>query len=173
MKKYIIFSLLTIFGLTSDLNAQSDKSPVFKVQIDRDTVLMGNYFKVTFELENAKGVNFEMPTFDNFDIVGGPNQSSSFSMINGDVSQKVTYTFFLKPKMEGSYFIEPASIEVDGGVMETLPLEVNVYPNPDGIVQEEKPKMDERMDFFFRGREGQPLPQPEKPKKEKRKTYKL
>ncbi|MEZ4980116.1 MAG: hypothetical protein R2769_00715 [Saprospiraceae bacterium] len=41
--------------------------------------------------------------------------------------------------MEGSYFIEPASIEVDG-VMETLPLEVNVYPNPDGIVAGRKTK---------------------------------
>jgi hypothetical protein len=172
MKCKSVFSILLFSLLVSNVWGQDEKAPVFSVEINRDSVLMGNYFKVTFLLEDGKGVNFQVPEFKDFEVVGGPNQSSSFSMVNGDVSQKMSYSFFLKPKMEGSFFIEPASIEVDGAVLETLPLEVNVYPNPDGIIQKEEERMPNQMDFFFRDNDRLPEIKREQPQK-KRKTYKL
>ncbi|MCB0661132.1 MAG: BatD family protein [Saprospiraceae bacterium] len=172
MKWNVWLSMILWISISSSLQAQSQKNPVFTVEINRDSVLMGNAFKVTFLLENGKGLNFQVPEFKDFEVVGGPNQSSSFSMVNGDVSQKMSYSFFLSPKMEGSFFIEPASIEVGGKVLETLPMEVNVYPNPDGIIQQDDEVIQHNMDFFFRDNDEHPQPKMEEPQK-KRKTYKL
>ncbi|TVR76823.1 MAG: hypothetical protein EA409_12845 [Saprospirales bacterium] len=107
---------------------------VFKVEVSTDTVLMGNYFEVKFTVENARP-SFSPPDFTDFEIVGGPNQSSSFSMVNGRVSQSATYTYFLQPREEGIFYVQAAAIEVDGKYLETPPVEIFVMPNPDGIIE--------------------------------------
>ncbi|TVQ45600.1 MAG: hypothetical protein EA362_08525 [Saprospirales bacterium] len=107
---------------------------VFKVEVSSDTVLIGNYFQLKFTVENARG-GFVPPDFYGFEVVGGPNQASSFSMINGKVTQSASYTYYLEPLQEGILFIEPASIEIGGKIMETPILEINVLPNPDGIIE--------------------------------------
>ena len=107
---------------------------VFRVEVSTDTVLLGNYFELKFTVENARG-NFVHPDFYGFEIVGGPNHSSSFSMINGRVTQSATYTYYLQPLDEGIYFIDPASIDVNGKIMETPTLEIIVIPNPDSIIE--------------------------------------
>lgn len=172
MKRKGVIGIIFFSLLATSVWCQDEKAPVFSVEVNRDSILMGNHFKVSFLLENGKGINFQVPEFQDFEVVGGPNQSSSFSMVNGEVSQKMSYSFFLRPKMEGSFFIEPASIEVDGEVLETLPLEVNVYPNPDGIIQSDEERMHPQMDFFFRDKDRLQEVRPEKPEK-KRKTYRL
>ncbi|HQU59953.1 MAG TPA: BatD family protein, partial [Saprospiraceae bacterium] len=68
----------------------------FSVEVSSDSILMGNYFKVVFTLENANGEQFEAPLFQGFDVVSGPSFSSSISVINGQTSQKVSYTYYLQ-----------------------------------------------------------------------------
>lgn len=148
----------------------------FTVEVNTDSILLGNHFEVSFTLENGKGTDFRAPQFEGFNIVGGPNQSSSFSMVNGDVTQSQSYSFYLEPKDIGNYYIEPASIEVDGQIIETAPVEIIAVPNPDGIKQ--TPKSNRKNESLFREFDfGFPTP-PEPPtppamKKKKRKTYKL
>ena len=157
----------------------------FSVEVSSDSILMGNYFKVVFTLENANGEQFEAPLFQGFDVVSGPSFSSSISVINGQKSQKVSYTYYLQAREIGNYYIEPASIAAGGKILETLPVEVIVVPNPDGIIQ--KPEQPESPSPW--GLDGwdwpdirlfakpmlpeSPAPQPEAPPKKKRKTYKL
>lgn len=170
--------LSIIFVLAASCFAQKD--PKFTVRVSNDSILLGNSFEATFTLENAQGTNFQMPEFSNFTIVGGPNQSSSFSMMNGEVTQTISYSFFLKPKDIGNFYVEPASIEVDEMVLETQPLEIIAVPNPDGIIQRPKKRGQEWNDDFF-GRSfdfdmpstPQPPPTPKTKKKKKRKTYRL
>lgn len=107
----------------------------FSVEVSTDSLLMDNPLQVRFTLANGDGQDFEAPLFTGFNVVSGPNVSSSISMMNGAVKQSVSYTYLLMPDQVGNYFIEPASIVVDGKVLETLPLEVVVVPNPDGIRQ--------------------------------------
>jgi hypothetical protein len=117
---------------------------------------MNNYFTVSFTLENAEGANFMPPAFDEFEVASGPNTSSSMSIMNGQVSQKVTYTYYLRPRDIGNYFIEPASIESDEGVLETLPREVIVLPNPDGIIQQPQQRT-QPFNFNMDGFSGSPF----------------
>jgi hypothetical protein len=137
MKLTLIIGCMA-FMMGSHLMAQD--GPKFTVEVSSDSILMNNYFTVSFTLENAEGANFMPPAFDEFEVASGPNTSSSMSIMNGKVSQKVTYTYYLRPRDIGNYFIEPASIESDEGVLETLPREVIVLPNPDGIIQQPKPR---------------------------------
>ncbi|MCB0546536.1 MAG: BatD family protein [Phaeodactylibacter sp.] len=180
MKKVLpsIFAIALSLGL---LSAQNDAT--FRVEVSSDSILMGNYFKVTFSLESAGGENFQPPIFSGFDVVSGPNYSSSFSMVNGKASQSVSYTYYLRPRDVGNYYIEPASIAVGEKVLETIPVAVTVVPNPDGVIQEpEERKTLPGFDWDFWDRPSipqpflqpdAPAPQPQQQKKPKRKTYKI
>lgn len=114
----------------------SQQMATFTIEVSTDSILLGNYFEVTFTLQNANGNNFEPPIFKDFQVMAGPNVSTSLSMTNGQVKQSVTYSYYLEPKDIGNYYIEPASIEADGKVLVSEPLEVMVVPNPEGIIQQ-------------------------------------
>ena len=118
-----------------------------KVEVSSDSLLYGNYFEVRFTIENAAG-DFEAPDFDGFEVLSGPNTSSSFSMINGKVTQKASYAYVLRPVREGILYIHPAVFRTGGEVLETEPLLIQVHPNPAGI-EENKTFRDEELDPFF------------------------
>ncbi|HHH50714.1 MAG TPA: hypothetical protein ENK52_07025 [Saprospiraceae bacterium] len=168
MKNIIL--LFSLF-LSIQMTAQDVK---ILVETSGDSVLLGNYIEVRFTIENAKIKEFIAPQFEGFTIVGGPNQSSSFSMVNGDVTSSVSYSYYLEAKDIGNYYIDPASIDTGEEILETKPIEIIVLDNPDGIIQ--KPNMD-RKEFRFFDREMMPS-FPQKPKqkakpKKKRKVYKI
>ncbi len=154
MRKLILFccGLLPAFVML-----QAQEGPSFHVEVSTDSILLGNYFSTTFVLENAQGNDFNFPEFRDFTIVGGPNFSSSTQIVNGEMSQRISYTFFLEPRDVGEFYIEPASVESNGEVFETLPLAVRVAPNPDGIIQRPEQSQgnadfwgDDFFDDFFR-----------------------
>lgn len=164
MKQFLLILTTTLITVVS--YAQDAK---FTATVTIDSVLLGNVIQVSFELKNAKGGQFNPPQFEHFDIVGGPNQSSSFSMVNGDVSQSMSYSYYLQPREVGTFYIEPASINADDTALETMPIEINVYPNPDGVKQD-PPKKQMEFDFWSTPRQGEK--KKEKPKK-KRKIYRM
>ena len=136
------FSIFFAMAFLATATAQ-DKPAKFTVQVSTDSILMGNYFEVKFTLENAKGHNFESPGFsDHFNVVSGPNTSTSMSVVNGEMTQSMSITYYLEPRDIGSYYILPASVEAGDKILETSPLEVLVVPNPDGIKQNPSRKMD-------------------------------
>lgn len=147
MKKRI-FSILFAMAFLGLADAQ-EKPVKFTVEVSTDSILMDNYFEVKFTLENANGQNFEAPDFsENFNVVSGPNFSTSMSIVNGAVTQSMTIKYYLEPKDIGAYYILPASVEASGEIMETAPLEVLVVPNPDGIIQSPKQNSETfRMEF--------------------------
>lgn len=168
------FSLLLI---ALPLCAFAQQSPKFTVNVSTDSVLWGNPFKVTFSIENAPGAQFEAPDFPDFYIVSGPSMSSSFSLINGVSTQSASYTYFLEPKAIGVFYIQPASIETGGEVLETLPVQIKVAPNPDNIKQEPE-RNTSRFgfgwdDFEIMPAPAEPAPKPAPAPAKKRKTTKL
>ncbi len=79
----------------------------------KSTVGVGEQFQVTFTL-NCDGQNFRSPDLSSFNVLSGPNKSSSISIVNNSYTQSLSFTFFLQPKAEGNFKIGPASIEVQG-----------------------------------------------------------
>lgn len=123
------------------------QSATFTINVSNDSVLLGNMIAVTFSLENISGDELEFPNFEGFSKVSGPNTSSSMSIMNGEVKQSMSYTFYLEPQNVGDAYIEPASVKTKDGYLETMPYLIKVYPNPDGIIQ--KPNtMSRQLNMF-------------------------
>ncbi len=132
MKRSIL--LFAVSALALLVNAQ--ESPRFYVELSTDSVLMGNYFQVEFILENGNGSDFNPPDLEtDFDVVSGPNQSTSMTIMNGQVNQQMRISYYLQPRREGLFYIGPASIVANDQILETEPVAVLVVPNPDGIKQ--------------------------------------
>ena len=109
------------------INAQEDKNTSVSVQISFDTILLEEQFEVKFTLKNSKVLSpFETPDFKDFNLLAGPMTSHTTSIINGDISQTVTYTFLLIGNHLGTYYIPSASIETEQGTLMTDELAVTV-----------------------------------------------
>ena len=95
------------------------------VKVNKDTIAIDEVVVVEFRLDNLTG-NFKAPGFMGFQVVSGPNTSSSFRMINGEVSQNKSYSYVLVPVDKGSIMIGAASVENNGDVISTDEFEIFV-----------------------------------------------
>ena len=119
LKTYI--SLFLIVAGTSFLTAQVK----FEAKVSKTKLGVNERLRVDFEM-NTDGDNFNPPSFNDFTVVGGPNQSVSHSWINGVRSFTKTYSYFLAPKKTGTITINQATIEIEGAIYKTSPVTVQV-----------------------------------------------
>ena len=97
-----------------------------------NAVVMGETFRLSYTINTHGARGFRVGDIVDFDILSGPNQSSSSStsIINGvrTSSKTVTYTCILRPKREGTFTIPAATITADGKQMTSKELTVKVLP---------------------------------------------
>jgi hypothetical protein len=132
------YLLLLFSTFISSISAQEVS---FYATSDARQIVAGNYFQVTFTLENGQGDTFRAPNFANFEIMSGPNRSSQISIINGRKSEKMSFTYGLTSKNPGKHKISTASIKVDGKTYFSDPIEIEVLytsakgstPDPNAI----------------------------------------
>lgn len=86
---------------------------------------MGDVLEYKVSLENING-SVDLPPFDGFSVVGGPNSSSSFSMVNGKVSQSKSYTVYLSPRKAGLLTIDAPKVKENAGKIQSKPVQVFV-----------------------------------------------
>ena len=111
-----------IFGL--QLNAQDD-SVNFEAVVSKKNLGLNENLRVDFKM-NKDGDNFSPPNFEGFKVVGGPNQSVSNMWVNGKRTFSKSYSYFLSPLKKGQLTVGQATIEVDGKLFKTLPVNINV-----------------------------------------------
>jgi len=136
--KTVLFIILSSIQLT---NAQELQ---FNVSVSNDTLLLGNYLEVKFEIKNGSG-KFQAPDFSGWKQVSGPNSASSYSFMNGQVSQSSSYTYYLEAPSDGEFIIESASLLTAEKNYKTPPVKIIVFQNPEGIRQRPKTKQEERI----------------------------
>ena len=117
MVKKILILFLTInsFVLSAQIN--------FEATVSKSKLALNERLRIDFVM-NQNGDNFSPPEFDNFQIIGGPNQSIKTSYVNGERKFSKTYSYFLKPLKKGKLKINQASIEIDGEIYKSLQIEV-------------------------------------------------
>lgn len=146
LKRTFIWCFLLLMVLES-AHAQLKS---FSISVNKDTILLGNTIKVEFTAKNVSG-RFEGPDFKDFDVLSGPNTSSSMYSINGETSSTATYSYYIKPKKEGEFFIENAYLingkDADKN-METSPIKIVVLANPEGIIEQDENQTISN-NFFF------------------------
>ena len=94
-------------------------------------VHVGKNFKLRYVLNTTDATNFALGGMpDAFDILIGPNQSTSIStvMVNGNTttSRTLTLTYVLAANKVGKFTIPPASVKVGGQTVKSQPLTVQV-----------------------------------------------
>lgn len=97
----------------------------FSISVDKDTMYQDEVVKVEVLIENVDG-KYSAPDLSDFQIVGGPNTSSNYTIINGEVSQKRTYTYLLLPSGAGKLTIGAAKLQTQDNNMETEPIQIIV-----------------------------------------------
>lgn len=125
MKKLLFIVLLLSFKLTAQVQ--------FEASVSKNSLGINERLRIDFTM-NEDGDNFNPPSFEGFRIVGGPNQSVSFTWVNGKKAFEKTYSYFLQPTKKGSFVIKQATIEINGQIYKTNPVKVTVG----NAVQEER-----------------------------------
>ncbi|MFB9051870.1 BatD family protein [Formosa undariae] len=97
----------------------------FEAKVSKTKLGINERLRVDFEM-NKDGDNFNPPSFSNFNVVGGPNQSVSKSWVNGVSQFSKTYSYFLAPKSQGTFTLSQATIEIGGEVYKTTPTKITV-----------------------------------------------
>ena len=123
LKKIILFIGLVITGYMA-------VSEEVRLEMSApNAVSVGDQFRLTLSV-NARGENLKLPDLSNFDLLMGPStsQSTSVQIINGRTTQtqNFSYTYILRAKDQGTFTIRPASIEVEGKVIVSNPVTVQV-----------------------------------------------
>ena len=139
MKNKIQFILVFLFCTFSWSQVK------FEAEVSKNKLGVNENLRIDFKI-NKDGDNFSPPNFNGFNIVGGPNQSVSNSWINGTRTFSKTYSYFLSPVKRGRFTIGQASIEIDGDVYKTSPVDIQVVEavdssaspnNSDSIVEDD------------------------------------
>lgn len=95
-------------------------------------VVMGETFRLQYTINTHAAKGFRIGNTEDFDLLSGPNQSSSTStsIINGvrTSSKTLTFTCILRPKREGTFTIPAATITADGKQLQSKELTVKVLP---------------------------------------------
>lgn len=118
--RHLIAVVFLLAGFTANAAEIS-----FTASVNRNPIGTNEQFSITFTI-NAQASNFQAPSFRDFNILSGPNQSTSMQFINGNMSQSVSFTYYLQAKSEGTYRIDPATIEVNGVKIKSNALTLNV-----------------------------------------------
>ena len=97
----------------------------FEAKASKNSLGINERLRIDFTM-NQNGDNFNPPNFLDFTVIGGPNQSVSTSWVNGKKTFSKTFTYFLSPQKKGLLKIGQASIEIDGEIYKTIPIEIKV-----------------------------------------------
>ncbi|MCO5946835.1 BatD family protein [Mucilaginibacter flavidus] len=119
LKYYILTLLLFWEGVTF---AQEVK---FTATASKTTVGTGEQFQVDFSVNgNAEG--FNPPAFSSFQVLSGPNVSSSMESINGRTTVSSSYSYILMGAKIGDFTIGPAFIVVNGKTLTSSAIKIKV-----------------------------------------------
>ncbi|MEL6866391.1 MAG: BatD family protein [Bacteroidota bacterium] len=148
---FLPYRLLLILLLISSgwipLAAQGKIS--FKASADAKQVVLGNYFELSFILENANAENFKAPKLEAFNILSGPNQATSVSAINGRWTRSQTFSYTLQPKKIGTFTIGAGSVVANGETLKSKPLRVEVVKGKNKGASTQEDLMSQIRDEVF------------------------
>ncbi len=118
----LFFTILVFHGilLSADITLQAT--------VDRNQVVLNERFLYTIEVsgESTSLPKPNIPAFDGFSILSGPNTSTNIQFINGAMSSSNTYAFHLMPQKVGKFNIAPATIEIDGEIISSNSIDITV-----------------------------------------------
>ncbi|MCX6640991.1 MAG: BatD family protein [bacterium] len=120
--------LLTAIILLAYGCAASAAEINFRAATDRNTLSMSESLTLSFHLEGKMSnvPDPQMPDLSDWNVLSGPNESSSFQFINGQTSYSKDWSFVLNPKRAGQLTIGSALLTIKNLTYRTDPITVTV-----------------------------------------------
>lgn len=97
----------------------------FAAAVSKNEVGTGEQFEVDFSV-NGNADGFNPPNFAGFQVLSGPNISTSMTSVNGNSSYSNSYSYILVAPNVGEFTIGPASITANGRLIRTNPIKIKV-----------------------------------------------
>ncbi|MBX9782328.1 MAG: BatD family protein [Chitinophagaceae bacterium] len=93
----------------------------------KTTVNPNETFQLQFIAEGASSVDeFIPPSFKNFERFGNAVETNGWTWVNGSLTEYVSYTFLLRPKLKGKLSIASAIMKVKGKMLTSPVVSINV-----------------------------------------------
>jgi tetratricopeptide (TPR) repeat protein len=127
-------ALLLVWFLTAQPAAAE---PKLDVSLDPATISLGDSTVLSMSFEDCSPPGTpNLPQMANIEI-GGQSSQQSFSLVNGSMTRKTTYSVELHPTRDGNFTIPSLVFTVDGGVrLRSRPITLRVMkgnvPQPSG-----------------------------------------
>ncbi len=115
-----ILSLVFSFLSLHNANAQT-----VYAQVSSKQVQAGVPFEYAIVI-SVNANNYSPPSFKDFEVVSGPNQSTSVQYVNGAITHQMVISWGLVARKEGRYTIGPAAVSAGGQRYETSGITVEV-----------------------------------------------
>jgi hypothetical protein len=132
---------------------QNNHAQNFYAQVSSKKVQVGVPFEYSVVFTINTG-NYTPPSFKDFDVVSGPNQSSSYQNVNGVGSQQIIISYGLVAKKEGKLTIGPSTTMAGSQKLETSAIVVEaVKGNAGGTNNSSDPQYNSKVsggDLFIR-----------------------
>jgi len=127
----LLFTVLTAFGIIALLDwgypavVQADDIHV-TANVDNTEITLEDTLRLIVTVHGSRRAPHpELPALPDFQVRTG-GTSTSMQMINGNVSQTVSFTFFLIPLRLGTFTLGPINMEIEGNPYVTSPITVQV-----------------------------------------------
>ena len=118
--KYFILTLL-LFAIGKAF-AQDVK---FTASVSKTEVGTGEQFQVDFTV-NGNASSYTPPNFGGFQVLSGPNESTSMTSINGVTTETISLSYILMGIKEGEFTIGAATVIANGRRLTTNPIKIKV-----------------------------------------------
>lgn len=108
--------------------------------VDRQTISMDDQLTLRVDV-SGQASNIpqpQLPPLDGFHAYSS-GRSQSISIVNGQVSSQVSFTYILAPKSAGTFTIGPVSITAGGQTISTQPISVTVTASAPGAPGQRAP----------------------------------
>lgn len=122
--------LLILINLGSFANSAFAQDLTLEATVSDTKIFTGEQFSLTIQLESSTSHSMALPELPDFDGVRvlspTPSRSTSISIINGRTTRTISYIYTFIALDKGNYTIPSIDIRVDGEVMQTNSIQIEV-----------------------------------------------
>jgi len=120
--------LLSILGCSFLAHSQRQAA----VLLDRNPVVAGQGFRLTFEFRDANVPFSNPPSIEGLRYLNGPSTSTNTQFVNGSMSTKRSYTYTVVASKTGRIQIPSLEFKAQGGTLRTEPVVLQVVAKGTG-----------------------------------------
>ncbi len=134
MRRYArwIRLLLLCTAMGAGVGARDTHAALFTATLEPDTLAVGDTAALKLVFEGSGQIQLSpMPTLPGL-VISGPQQGRSINIINGQRTETVNVTYFLRPTQAGEFVIPTLTANIGGEALQSPPLRLKAVQATEG-----------------------------------------